>query len=165
MIFLIYLMTTKTKFSKLSLNKIDIENRNHIVSKLKTGDLIKIKSESNPLIFHYGLVEKNLEGLFIIHNHPDKINSKGGNTVREPLEKWIKGKNIVLVEKTNLKSDDIEKLYKELENYKYDFLNFNCEHFVNFAKDKNYVSPQVLRWTTLGLIGLGVYFLLKNKRI
>ena len=113
----------------------------------------------------YGIVEKNLDGLFIIHNHPDKINSKGGNTVREPVEKWIKGRDIVSVEKTDLKTDDIEKLYQELKKYKYDFINFNCEHFVNFAKDKNYVSPQVLRWTTLALIGLGVYFLIKNKRI
>jgi hypothetical protein len=72
---------------------------------------------------------------------------------------------MISIEKTDLKPDDIEKVYQELKKYKYDFLNFNCEHFVNFAKDKNYVSPQVLRWTTVALIGLGVYFLLKNKRI
>jgi hypothetical protein len=158
-------MITKTKFNQAPLNKIKIENRVFLVSKLETGDLIKTKAETYPLIFHYGIVEKNLEGLFIIHNHPDKINSKGGNTVRETLEKWIKGRDIVSIEKTDLKTDDIEKLYQELKKYKYDFLNFNCEHFVNFAKNRNYVSPQVLRWTTLALIGLGIYFLLKNKRI
>jgi len=158
-------MITKTKFNQASLNKIKIENRDYLVSKLETGDLIKTKAESYPLIYHYGIVEKNLEGLFIIHNHPDKINSKGGNVVKEPLEKWIKGREIVSVEKTNLKPDDIENIYQELKKYKYDFINFNCEHFVNFAKDKDYVSPQVLKWTTLALIGLGVYLLLKNKRI
>jgi hypothetical protein len=158
-------MITKTKFNQASLNKIKIENRDYLVSKLETGDLIKTKAESYPLIYHYGIVEKNLEGLFIIHNHPDKINSKGGNVVKEPLVKWIKGREIVSVEKTNLNTDDIENIYQELKKYKYDFINFNCEHFVNFAKDKDYVSPQVLRWTTLALIGLGVYFLLKNKRI
>jgi hypothetical protein len=158
-------MITKTNFNQAPLNKIKIENRDYIVSKLETGDLIKTKAESYPLIFHYGIIEKNLEGLFIIHNHPNKINSKGGNTVRESLDKWIKGREIVSVEKTNLKPDDIEKLYQELKKYKYHFINFNCEHFVNFAKNKDYVSPQVLRWTTLALIGLGVYFLIKNKRI
>ena len=61
--------------------------------------------------------------------------------------------------------EDIEKIYEELEKYKYDFINFNCEHFVNFAKNKNYVSPQVLRWTSVALIGLAVYFLIKNKRL
>jgi hypothetical protein len=158
-------MITKTKFNKVPLSKMKIENRDYIISKLETGDLLKTKAESYALIHHYGIVEKNLDGLFIIHNHPDKINSTGGNTVREPLEKWIKGRHIVSVEKTNLKPDDIEKVYQELKKYKYDFINFNCEHFVNFAKDKDYVSPQVLRWTTLSLIGLGIYFLIKNKRI
>ena len=158
-------MITENKFNQASINKMKIENRDYIISKLQTGDLLRTKTENYALISHYGIVEKNLEGLFIIHNHPDKINSKGGNTVREPLEKWVKGRYIVSVEKTDLKTDDIEKLYQELKKYKYDFLNFNCEHFVNFAKDKKYVSPQVLRWTTLALIGLGVYFLIKNKRI
>jgi hypothetical protein len=158
-------MTILTKYNQAPLSKIKIDNRNFLISKLETGDLIKTKAESYPLIYHYGIVENNLEGLFIIHNHPDKINSKGGNTVREPLEKWIKGREIVSIEKTNLKPDDIEKLYQELKKYKYDFINFNCEHFVNFAKNKNYVSPQVLRWTSVALIGLAVYFLIKNKRL
>lgn len=147
------------------IKRIKIENRDFLISKLQTGDLIKTKAESYPLIYHYGIVEKKVEGLFIIHNHPDKINSKGGNTVREPLESWIKGREIVSVEKTNLKPDDIDNLYQDLKKYKYDFLNFNCEHFVNFAKDKTYVSPQVLRWTSIALIGLTVYLLLKNKKL
>jgi hypothetical protein len=158
-------MITKTKFNQAPLNKIKIENRNYAISKLKTGDLIKITAKSNPFIFHYGIVEKNSEGVFIIHTHPDKVNSKGGNTVREPLERLMKGRHIISVEKTNLKTEDIEKLYQELEKYKYDIINFNCEHFVNFAKDKSYVSPQILRVTSIGLIGLAIYFLLKNKRI
>jgi hypothetical protein len=158
-------MITKTKFNQVPLNKIKTENRNFAISKFETGDLIKTKGQVYPLIYHYGIVEKNLEGIFIIHNHPDKINSKGGNIVREPLDKWIKGRDIVSIEKTDLMPDDIEKLYQTLKKYKYDFINFNCEHFVNFAKNKNYVSPQVLRWTSVALIGLAIYFLLKNKRI
>lgn len=147
------------------IKKIKIENREFLFSKLKTGNLIKTNSVTYPMIYHYGIVEKKPEGLFIIHNHPDKINSKGGNTVKEPLEKWIKGREIVSIEETNLKPDDINNLYQELKKYKYDFLNFNCEHFVNFAKNKTYVSPQVLKWTSVALIGLTVYLLLKNKKI
>lgn len=158
-------MDTKTKFNSLPLNKVKIENRNVIISKFETGDLIKTKGQVFPLIYHYGIVEKNLDSIFVIHNHPDKLNSKGGNTVREPLDKWIKNRHIVSVEQTDLKLEDIEKIYQTLKKYKYDFINFNCEHFVNFAKDKKYVSPQVLRWTSVALIGLAVYFLLKNKKI
>jgi hypothetical protein len=158
-------MIIKTKFNQVPLNRIKTENRNFVISKLETGDLIKTKGQVFPLIYHYGIVEKNLDGVFVIHNHPDKFNSKGGNTVREPLDKWIENRYIVSVEQTNLKLEDIEKIYQELKKYKYDFINFNCEHFVNFAKDKSYVSPQVLRWTSVALIGLAIYFLLKNKRI
>jgi len=158
-------MTLKTKFNQAPLIKLQKENRNFLISKLQTGDLIKTKAESYPLIYHYGIVIRNVDGLIIVHNHPDKINSTGGNTVREPLESWIKNRQIVSIEKTNLKTDDIDELYEALKKYKYDFINFNCEHFVNFAKNKNYVSPQVLRWTTIALIGVAVYYLLKNKRL
>lgn len=158
-------MTTKKNFNQFAINKIKNENRNHLISKLKTGDIIKITAKSNPLIFHYGIIELNSEGLFIIHTHPDKVNAKGGNTVREPFEKLMKGRSIISVEKTNLKKEDLDKLYQELEKYKYDIVNFNCEHFINFAKNKNYVSPQILRWTSIGLIGLAIFFYLKNKKV
>jgi hypothetical protein len=157
-------MTTTKKFNN-NLNQIKIENRKHIISKLQTGDLIKTKADILPIIYHYGIIEREGNDIFIIHNHPDKINSKGGNTIKEPLEKWIKGKDIVSVEHTDLKIDDINKLVETLKNYKYDFINFNCEHFVNFAKNKDYVSPQVLRWTSIAIIGITVYFLLKNKKL
>jgi hypothetical protein len=158
-------MALSKKFNNIGIYKLKIENRKHIVSKLKTGDTITTKSKLLPLYVHHGIIERKGDEIFIVHLHPDKVNSSGGNLVKEPLEKWIKGREIVSIEKTNLKPDDIDNLYQELKKYKYDFINFNCEHFVNFAKNKDYVSPQVLRWTTLALIGLGVYFLLKNKRI
>jgi hypothetical protein len=157
-------MITTKNFNN-QLNKIKIDNREHIVSKLQTGDLIKTKADILPIIYHYGIIERDADNIYIIHNHPDKINSKGGNTIKEPLEKWIKGRDIVLVEKTNLKVNDINDLVETLKNYKYDFINFNCEHFVNFAKNKDYVSPQVLRWTSIAIIGITTYFLLKNKKL
>ena len=157
-------MITTENFNN-KLNKVKIENRKHKISKLQTGDLIKTKADILPIIYHYGIIIKEENKIFIIHNHPDKINSKGGNTIKEPLEKWIKGKDIVSVEHTDLKVDDINELLNTLKNYKYDFINFNCEHLVNFAKNKDYVSPQVLRWTTIAIIGISVYFLLKNKKL
>jgi len=157
-------MITTKNFNN-DLNKIKIENRKHIVSKLQTGDLIKTKADILPIIYHYGIIIKEENEIYIIHNHPDKINSKGGNTIKEPLSKWIKGRDIVSVEHTKLKVDDINELVETLKNYKYDFINFNCEHLVNFAKNKDYVSPQVLRWTSIAIIGITVYFLLKNKKL
>ena len=146
-----------------ALDKIKIENREYIISKLQTGDLVKIKSEILPIIYHYGIIDLTPEGIFILHNHPDKLNSKGGNVIKEPFEKWIKGKDIVSVEHTKLNTNDIDDLQKTLKDYK--FINFNCEHFVNFAKYKSYASPQVIRWTSLVAISLLVYYLIRNKKI
>jgi len=156
-------MATKNYFNNSAILKIKLENKQHTITKLKTGDLIKTKAEDYPLIFHYGIIDKQGDSLFILHNHPDKKNSKGGSIVKEPFDKWIKGKDIVSVEPTNLKTDDIDELYEKLKVYKYDFLNFNCEHFVNFAKNDDYVSPQVLRWTSLIAIGIITFYLLRKK--
>lgn len=153
-------MSTKTKFNIESIKQ---KNKQYLISKLTTGDLIKTKAEQYPLIYHYGIIYKTIDGLFILHNHPDKRNSNGGTIVKEPLDKWIKGKDIVFIEKTNLNTNDIEELYNKLKKYKYDFINFNCEHFVNFAKNKDYVSPQVLRWTTLIAIGITAFYLIRKK--
>jgi hypothetical protein len=148
-----------------ALDKIRIENRDYVISQLETGDLVKIKSEILPIIYHYGIIDLTPEGIFILHNHPDKFNSKGGNVIKERFDKWIKAKDIVSVEKTNLNTHDIDELQKTLKEYKYDFINFNCEHFVNFAKNKSYASPQVIRWTSIVAISLLVYYLIRNKKI
>jgi len=148
-----------------ALDKIRIENRDYVISQLETGDLVKIKSEILPIIYHYGIIDLTPEGIFILHNHPDKFNSKGGNVIKERFDKWIKAKDIVSVEKTNLNTHDIDELQKALKEYKYDFINFNCEHFVNFAKNKSYASPQVIRWTSIVAISLLVYYLIRNKKI
>jgi len=148
-----------------ALDKIRIENRDYVISQLQTGDLVKIKSEILPIIYHYGIIDLTPEGIFILHNHPDKFNSKGGNVIKERFDKWIKAKDIVSVEKTNLNTHDIDELQKALKEYKYDFINFNCEHFVNFAKNKSYASPQVIRWTSIVAISLLVYYLIRNKKI
>lgn len=147
------------------INGLKIKNREHCISKLETGDLIKLKSEILPIIYHYGIIEKNGNDILIIHNHPDRINSKGGNVCKEPLSKFIKNRDIVSVEKTNLKISEINKIYEHLKAYKYDFINFNCEHFVNFINKKNYSSSQVFKWTSLLAITAVVYYLVKNKKI
>ena len=157
-------MITTEKFNN-AFNNIRLSNKKRILEKLETGDLIKTKADILPIIYHYGIIERNDDDIYIIHNHPDKINSKGGNTIKEPLSKWIKGKDIVSVEKTNLDVDQIDKLYEQLKPYKYDFINFNCEHLVNFAKNKEYVSPQILKWTSVLIIGITTYFLIKNKKL
>jgi hypothetical protein len=159
-------MALSMKFNNIGIYKLKINNRKHLVSKLKTGDTITTKSRLLPLFVHHGIIERNGDDVFIVHLHPDKINSSGGNLVKEPLEKWlVEGREIVSVESTNLDSKTLKQLYKDLKEEKYDHINYNCEHFVNFAKGDYFVSRQVIKYTSFLLIGAFVYYLIKNKKI
>jgi hypothetical protein len=159
-------MDLLTKYNALPIYRLKIENRKNIVSKLKTGDTIVTKSKLIPLYVHHGIIERIGDEIFIVHLHPDKINSSGGNLVKEPLEKWlIEGREIVSVESTNLDSKTLEQLYKDLKEEKYNHINYNCEHFVNFAKGDYFVSKQIIKYTSILMIGTLVYYLIKNKKI
>jgi hypothetical protein len=161
-----FLMASSNKFSTVGINKLKIENRNHTVSKLKTGDTIVTKSKLLPLYVHHGIIERQGDEIYIVHLHPDKFNSSGGNLVKEPLKKWlVGGREIVSVQETNLDSATLEQLYKDLKEQKYDHINYNCEHFVNFAKGDYFVSRQVVHYTGILIIGAFVYYLIKNKKI
>ena len=152
-------------FNNLPIDKIKVENRNFVVSKLHTGDLIKVKADFLPIIYHYGIVEKNQDGIFVYHNDPFKTNSKGGNIVKDTIEKFLNQRDIVSVEKTTISTEDLQELYEKLKSYKYDFINFNCEHFINFAKGNKYASSQVIRWTGAIAMGVLIYYLLKRKKL
>lgn len=159
-------MGLSNSYNAIAFYKLKIENRNHIVSKLKTGDTITTKSKLIPLYVHHGIIERKGDELFIVHLHPDKVNSSGGNLVKEPLEKWlVGGREIVSVQQTNLDSETLNQLYKDLKEEKYDHINYNCEHFVNFAKGDYFVSRQVVKYTGILLIGAFVYYLIRNKKI
>lgn len=147
------------------LNAIKIQNREHAISKLQTGDLIKVRAEVLPILYHYGIIEKQGDELYIYHNQTDKVNSNGGNLICEPLNNYIKGKDIISVTKTNLNSNDLKQMYNTLKGLKYDFINFNCEHFVNFASDKKFVSNQVYKWGAIFLIGAFVTYLIRKNKI
>lgn len=159
-------MDSSKKLNAVPLYKLKIQNRNHIVSKLKTGDTIITKSKLIPLYVHHGIIERKGDEVFIVHLNPDKVNSSGGNLVKEPLNKWLTGgREIVSIHETNLDSATLEQLYKDLKAEKYDHINYNCEHFVNFAKGDYFVSRQVVKYTGILLIGAFVYYLIRNKKI
>ena len=147
------------------LNKIKIQNREHIISKLKTGDLIKLKVDILPILYHYGIIEKQNDKLYIYHLQIEKINIHGGNLICEPLEKYIKGKDILSVIETNLSSNDLSRMYESLKKNKYDFINFNCEHFVNFASENKLISNQVFKWGSIIAIGVLVTYLIRKNKI
>lgn len=124
------------------------KQKNDLIAKsVKTGDVLKVKSEFLPFVFHYVIVQKTNNDFVIIHNDPHKINFLGGNIIREDFEDWIIGKEIVEVIPTRLAEKDIDNIVNDLKTTKFDAITWNCEHFIsklNFQKPK---SPQIFNWS------------------
>lgn len=134
-----------------------------ILSQLKTGDIIKVKSNFLPIIYHYGIVcIKNNESI-VYHNDPDKLNLRGGNIIREQTSTWIKDKEVVEVISTNHTCESIEKEVKNNIHKKYDFFNYNCEHFVLSINRSDFFSPQVVGWTIVLSAAVLSYYIFKKK--
>lgn len=147
------------------IQELKVLRKNTIISGLKTGDMIKVKAEFLPIIYHYGIIQEKGDGLYICHLQPDKKNIYGGNLIFEPLQKYMIGRDVVSVIKTDVTSNDIEKMFDALKNYKYDFIGFNCEHFVNFTTDKKMVSNQVFKWGSIVAIGVLVTWMIRKRKL
>lgn len=135
-----------------------------LLQNLKTGDVIKVKAEILPIIYHYGIVVKNESSFVIYHNDPFTFNRKGGNIIKENVEDWIKNKEIVCVINTNLTEIDIELKVKNSINEKYHFFNNNCEHFIDGIRNQIVYSPQVIGWTIAVASMVLAYTIIKNKK-
>jgi hypothetical protein len=122
-----------------------------------------MEAEVFPIIYHWGIIDKTPEGTFIYHNQPDLLNKKGGSLIREEFNKYISGKKIVSIEHTTATSENISELAELLSDKKYDFINNNCEHFVNKFKNNTWVSPQAGKFG-LGLIVVISVILYLNRK-
>ena len=146
----------------MKLAYLNVQIKNQRICKLDTGDLVKIKADI-PFIYHYGIIFKEGETLWFYHFHPDFRNRFGGNVLREDFINYIKNKDIVSIEKSNIKKEDIYDVLEQYKSKKYDVFNNNCEHFVNFVKDQKPISKQI-KYGGLGLaLGIATYLLTRKK--
>ncbi len=116
-----------------------------------TGDILTARVRSLPFIFHQGIIVNEGSGILVYHNTPRFSNEKGGNVVTENIDDWLKTREVVNVEPTNMTADYIRSTSEERANMKFDLLSFNCEHYVSLLKTGKLRSPQLLKWS-LGLI-------------
>jgi len=135
-----------------------------ILSKIKTGDIVKVKSDFLPIVFHYGIVLCEADQTFILHNDPDKFNRHGGSIVKEELSKWIKGKDIVEVHQTNVSKEQIEQVANQMKKMPYHLIHFNCEHFIHkIVNKKIHFSPQIINWSMAIAAVTFAYLILKTN--
>ena len=153
----------KMKCNYLPIATLKASVKEIILSRIKTGDIIKVKSDFLPIVFHYGIVLCEGDQMYILHNDPDNFNRHGGSIVKEELTKWIKGKDIVEVHTTNVSKEQIEQVANQMKKMPYHLIHFNCEHFIHKIVNKNFnFSPQVINWA-IGLTAITfAYIILKN---
>ncbi len=102
---------------------------------LRTGDIITASIPSLPFIPHKGiLVIINGKGK-IYHNTPTLCNVNGGNIVSQPIEDFLKGREILNIEPTGFNSDYINAKTYPLKNKPFDLFSFNCLDYINNLKN------------------------------
>ena len=126
----------------------------------QSGQIVKASVNSFPLIFHYGIILKDNNQVFIIHNSPDAVNLYGGNVLISLLSDWLTTRKIVSIQSTNLTNEQINYKYEELKARKYNFLTFNCEHFIDYMLQRDIKSEQLDILKKI-LIAIGILFAIR----
>ena len=133
------------------------------MSQLETGDLVKFQADITPIIFHYGIIERIGDDLFIYHNQATFTNKFGGGMVREDFKKYAKGRKVVSIEKTGLDGKQLREITDLLKTKRYHWVNNNCEHFVNKLKSNKFISPTVGKLALGLVVSAGIFWYLKKK--
>jgi len=101
-----------------------------MIEKLNEGDVIYTSCSNFTLCYHLGIVYSDGKKKMIYHNDPSNKNRYGGTLCAESYEKFMKGRILQKVLRTNVKNSDIIKVCKKHKYERYDSLLFNCEDFV-----------------------------------
>jgi len=152
-----------TDFKNIAISNIKKTSIEILKDQLKTGDIIKVKSNLLPIIYHYGIVLKNDNQFLVFHNDPFSFNKSGGNIVSECFDNWVKGKEIKEIYSTGVNEQEIINTINKNHKKQYHFLNNNCEHFVLSVKNKNNYSPQVIGWSIIALSSIIAFSIILNK--
>ena len=142
---------------------IEAKNKQNILQNLQTGDLVKFEADVHPIIFHYGIIDRVGNDLFIYHNQATFLNKNGGSMIREDFNEYAKGRKIISVEKTGLDREALSEMADLLKSHRYDFVNNNCEHFVNKLRNNKFVSPTAGKIALGVLVVTGIFFILKKR--
>lgn len=117
-----------------------------------TGDIIFVKSTAYFFVQHNGIVLEENGEKYIYHNNPDCINNFGGSICIEKLSSWLKDREVIRVVKSNVSPERIKLIANELMNRKYNFITFNCEHFIESIAYNRYRSNQISSWIFVFLL-------------
>lgn len=116
-----------------------------------------------PFIYHFGIISTEDSKMYFYHLQTEYENQYGGNLLRDDFKEYAKGREILEVQKLKLSRDEFQNVLESLKKEKYDVFSNNCEHFINYLKEKKFVSPQLKIWGLGVTLGVITYFILKRK--
>ena len=129
---------------------------------IKSGQIIKTEAYTFvgiPFIYHYGLIIIENNKVFIIHNDRKK------GTIKQTFDRFIYNEGDIR-KVSNISSSKLENLSNiELNlrlnncNGSFNWLNYNCEHFIDCVSQKKKISEQVL---FCGLITTALILIIKK---
>jgi len=135
-------------------------------TKYKDGDIViaTIAPPASGLLFHRGIIHyiKNKNGFpvpHVFHNTPMKLNRYGGNVILETLESFeADGRTIVEIQPSGVDIKDVINRNKFVKKKKFDWADFNCEHYVTYVTKGEMKSLQLHRYIFITTIGLVTFF-------
>lgn len=138
--------------------------KSRVIDGLNTGDLVKFKADTFlPLLYHYGIISVENGKVYIYHLQTSRENSLGGNLIRDDFKEYVKGREIIEVQNLKINRSEFQDVLEKLKKTKYDLFSNNCEHFVNYIKEKKFVSPQLKSWGLAVSLGVVTYLLINKK--
>ena len=100
------------------------------IEKLNEGDVIYTTCVNYAICYHLGIVYSDGKKKLIYHNDPSNENRYGGSVTAETYQKFMKGRLVEKIVRTNAKNSDILRISKKCRYEKWDSLFFNCEDYV-----------------------------------
>jgi hypothetical protein len=136
------------------------------------GDILiaTIAPPASGLLFHKGIVyniedENGFPVPHVFHNTPMKLNKYGGTVILETLEQFeADGREVVAVEPSGVDIQVIIKKNSVLKKRKFDWSDFNCEHYVTFVTEGRMKSIQMHKYVFITAVGVATFFFVRFIR-
>ena len=130
-----------------------------LIPKGSNASIITVNTLDFPLIKHVAILEKKGKQLLVHHVTNDQKNRKGGSLISEPMESFMQEREILKNQPFQTSKKQLATYLKTNEKIRYNVFRRNCEHFA-YGLQGNRESPQLQRFTTLGLLSAGLIGLL-----
>ncbi len=129
-----------------------------------------IAPPASGLLFHKGIIyniaDKNgFQVPHVFHNTPMKLNKYGGTVVLETLEQFeADGREIIDIQPSGVGIDVIIKKNNVIKKRKFDWVDFNCEHYVTFVTKGEMRSMQIHKYAFITTIAISTFFVVRLIR-